>query len=270
MRRTTMRICVAGALGKMGRRILEVAGWEEDIQVCGAFDLPEFKGRVISYGGEKGSPKEIVLGDNAKDEIAKADVLIDFTQPASSVRHTQIACSLKKGVVIGTTGLSSEQEQSLRDFSKEIPILYAPNMSVGVNLLFRLVKEVAECLGMDYNAEIVEIHHNQKKDSPSGTALRLAKEVAEGLNLDSKKHVLYGREGVIGPRKKEEIGVLAVRGGDVVGEHTVYFIGHGERLQLTHIAHNRDNFAKGAIRAGRFIHGREPGMYDMMDALGLR
>ncbi len=265
-----MRICVSGALGKMGRRILEIAGWETDIEVVGAFDLPEFARRVISYGGEKGVPKEITLGADAKTEIAKCDVLIDFTQPASSIQHAGIAYELKKGIVIGTTGLSAEQEETLWKYAQEIPIVYAPNMSVGVNLLFRLVKEVAECLGLDYNVEIVEIHHNQKKDSPSGTALRLAKEVADGLNLNLKEHAIYGREGVIGPRKKEEIGVLAVRGGDVVGEHTVYFIGHGERLQLTHIAHNRDNFARGAIRAGRFVYHQKPGLYDMMNVLGLR
>jgi len=265
-----MRICVAGALGKMGRRILEVSGWEEDIQVCGAFDLPQFAGRVISYGGEKSTPKEISLGSDAKTEIQKADVLIDFTQPSSSLQHAELAYQLKKGIVIGTTGLSAEQEQTLKQYAKEIPIVYAPNMSVGVNLLFRLVKEVSECLGLDYNVEIVEIHHNQKKDSPSGTALRLAKEVADGLNLNLQTQAVYGREGVIGPRKKDEIGVLAVRGGDVVGEHTVYFIGHGERIQLTHIAHNRDNFARGAIRAARYAYANKPGLYDMMNVLGFR
>ncbi len=265
-----MRICVAGALGKMGRRILEVSGWEEDVQVCGAFDLPEFAGRFVSYGGERSTPKGITLGADAQTELQKADLLIDFTQPASSIHHVQIACELKKGIVIGTTGLSAEQEKILQECAKQIPIVYAPNMSVGVNLLFCLVKQVAECLGLDYNVEIVEIHHNQKKDSPSGTALRLAKEVADGLHLNLQSHAVYGREGVIGPRKKDEIGILAVRGGDVVGEHTVYFIGHGERLQLTHIAHNRDNFARGALLAGKFIYNREPGLYDMMNVLGLR
>ncbi len=265
-----MRICVSGALGKMGRRIMEVAGWEEDVQVVGAFDLPEFAGRTVFYGGEKSTLKEIVLGKSAEAEIEKADVLIDFTQPVSSIYHAELACKLKKRIVIGTTGLSAEQEQVLKKCAEKIPIVYAPNMSVGVNLLFRLVKEVSECLGLDYNVEIVEIHHNQKKDSPSGTALRLAKEVADSLNLDLQSQAVYGREGVIGPRKKEEIGISAVRGGDVVGEHTVYFIGHGERLQLTHIAHNRDNFARGAIRAARFIYDKQPGLYDMMSVLGFR
>ncbi|MGC8738916.1 MAG: 4-hydroxy-tetrahydrodipicolinate reductase [Candidatus Hydrogenedens sp.] len=265
-----MRICVAGALGKMGRRILEVSGWEDDIQVCGAFDLPESAGKIISYGGEKSTPKEITLGSNAKIELQKADVLIDFTQPSSSLQHAEIAYHLRKGIVIGTTGLSAEQEQTLRRYAQKIPIVYAPNMSVGVNLLFRLVKEVSECLGLDYNVEIVEIHHNQKKDSPSGTALRLAKEVADGLKLNLQTQAVYGREGVIGPRKKDEIGVMAVRGGDVVGEHTVYFIGHGERLQLTHIAHNRDNFARGAVRAARYVYSHNPGLYDMMNVLGFR
>jgi 4-hydroxy-tetrahydrodipicolinate reductase len=179
----------------MGRRIMEVAGWEEDIQVVGAFDLPEFAGRTVSYGGEKSTLKEIVLGKNAEAEIEKADVLIDFTQPVSSIYHAELACELKKRIVIGTTGLSAEQEQVLKKCAEKIPIVYAPNMSVGVNLLFRLVKEVSECLGLDYNVEIVEIHHNQKKDSPSGTALRLAKEVADSLNLDLQSQAVYVGKG---------------------------------------------------------------------------
>lgn len=265
-----LRVCVAGALGKMGKRIIELASLEKDIEVVSAFDLPEHKGKTISVSKWDSTTNEIVLGAEAEDEIAKADVVIDFTRAEASVIHAETACKLKKGIVIGTTGLTPEQENKLKKCSETIPIVYAPNMSVGVNLLFKIVREVASVLGLDYNVEIVEIHHNQKKDSPSGTALRLAKEIAQGLNLDPKSSFIYGREGVIGARKKDEIGIFAVRGGDVVGEHTVYFIGQGERLQLTHIAHSRDNFARGALRASKFVHTASPGLYDMMDVLRLR
>ncbi|MCX8065412.1 MAG: 4-hydroxy-tetrahydrodipicolinate reductase [Candidatus Hydrogenedentes bacterium] len=265
-----IKICVAGALGKMGKRIIELASLEKDFEIASAFDLPEFSGKLISIASGSAPVKEIVLGKLPEEEIAKADVLIDFTRPDASTAHVEIASKLNKGIVIGTTGLSPSQENVLKKCAETIPIVYAPNMSVGVNLLFKLVREVAEVLGLDYNVEIVEIHHNQKKDSPSGTALRLAKEVAQGLNLSGEKVFVYGREGLVGPRNKEEIGILAVRGGDVVGEHSVYFIGQGERLQLTHIAHSRDNFARGALRASRFVSKAQPGLYDMMDVLGLK
>ncbi len=265
-----IRVCVAGALGRMGRRITELASLDPELEVVGVFDLPEYAGRTITVPVIDSSVKEIVLGKDPKEEIAKADVLIDFTRAEASVSNAEIASSLSKGIVIGTTGLSLEQENILRKCSEKIPIVYAPNMSVGVNLLFKLVREVAEVLGLDYNVEIVEIHHNQKKDSPSGTALRLAKEVARGLKLDEEKAFVFGREGLVGARKKEEIGILAVRGGDVVGEHTVYFIGQGERIQLTHIAHSRDNFARGALRASKFVYQAKAGLYDMLDVLNLK
>lgn len=265
-----IRICVAGALGRMGKRIIELASLDPELEVVGAFDLPEYAGKTITISASESSTKEIVLGKEPKEEIAKADVLIDFTRPDASANNAKIASELSRGIVIGTTGLSPEQESILKSCSEKIPIVYAPNMSVGVNLLFKLVRQVAEVLGLDYDVEIVEIHHNQKKDSPSGTALRLAKEIAHGLKLNEKETFVYGREGLVGPRKKEEIGILAVRGGDVVGEHTVYFIGKGERIQLTHIAHSRDNFARGALRASKFVYKAKPGLYDMLDVLNLK
>lgn len=264
-----MKICVAGVCGRMGRRILEMAA-AENIEVTGAFDAPENAGKEIAYGGESGRTLAVTSGAGAKTEAAKADVLIDFTVAGVCLNNVRAAVEQGIPAVIGTTGLSEAQVAELKALSAKVAIVYAPNMSVGVNLLFKLTSEVAGILGLDYNVEIVEIHHNQKKDSPSGTAVRLAERAAEALGLEYAKDVRHGREGLVGARPKAEIGVHAVRGGDVVGEHTVSFIGAGERLELTHKAHNRDNFARGSLVAARFAVKAQPGLYDMQDVLGLK
>jgi len=172
------------------------------------------------------------------------------------------------GLVVGTTGLSQEQKAELAASAKRIPLLFAPNMSVGVNVLFRLVAEAARALGGGYEVEIVEMHHRMKRDAPSGTALRLAEVAAGALGLDARAATVYERHGDTGARKAGTIGMQALRGGDVVGDHTVYFLADGERLELTHRATSRDNFARGAIRAARFVAGKAPGLYDMQDVLG--
>jgi 4-hydroxy-tetrahydrodipicolinate reductase len=265
-----MKICMAGACGRMGRRILEMAAREDEIIIAGAFDLPANAGTVIAAGMESGKPVNVTVGGDAAAEIGKADVLIDFTLPEGVVANVRTAAEAGKAAVIGTTGLSGTQVDELRALSAQVPIVYAPNMSVGVNLLFKLTSEVAGILGLDYNVEITEIHHNQKKDSPSGTARRLAERAAEALGLSYDENVAHGREGIVGARPKHEIGMHALRGGDVVGEHTVAFVGMGERIELTHKAHNRDNFAQGAIIAARFCASAKPGLYDMQDVLGLK
>lgn len=265
-----MKICMAGACGRMGRRILELAVAERDLEIGGAFDLPEFAGTELTVGTECGRPQTVVVSGDPAAEVAKSDVLVDFTVAGACIENARIAAEAEKPAVIGTTGFSEEQKAELFAFGKRIPIVYAPNMSVGVNLLFRLVGEIAAILGLDYNVEITEIHHNLKKDSPSGTALRLAHLVAEELGLDYRKDVVHGREGLVGERPAGQIGVHALRGGDVVGEHTVSFIGQGERIDITHRAHSRDNFARGALRAVRFIGNAQPGVYDMQDVLGMK
>lgn len=212
----------------------------------------------------------VTLSSNASEEIAKSDVLIDFTAAEACVANARLAADAGKPVVIGTTGLTDAQKLIVKELAARVPVVYAPNMSVGVNLLFKLTREVAAILGLDYNVEITEIHHNLKKDSPSGTAVRLAECAAEPLGLSYATDTAHGREGIVGERPVREIGMHAIRGGDVVGEHTVHFIGKGERIELTHKAHNRDNFARGALRAARFASEAEPGLYDMQDVLGLR
>ena len=197
-----------------------------------------------------------------------ADVAIDFTAPAATQRHAQICAARKVALVAGTTGLSPQARTDVASRSREVPIVLAPNMSVGVNVLFRLVAEAARALGPSYEVEIVEAHHRAKKDAPSGTALRLAEIAADALDLDRGSAFVYERHGETGPRRPGTVGLVALRGGDVVGDHTVYFFADGERLELTHRATSRDNFARGAVRAARWVAGKPPGLYDMQDVLG--
>ena len=264
-----MKICMAGACGRMGRRILEIA-LAEGIDIGGAIDTPSMAGMELVIGAETGKPRIVTVGGDAGKEIDKSDVLIDFTIAGACVGNVHSATLHGRPSVVGTTGLNDAQTSELAEMAQKVAIVYAPNMSVGVNLLFKLTYEVAAILGLDYNVEITEIHHNQKKDSPSGTAVRLAERAAEALGLDYTKETAHGRNGMVGARPVREIGVHALRGGDVVGEHTVSFIGQGERVELTHKAHNRDNFARGALRAAKFAIHAQPGLYDMQDVLGLR
>jgi 4-hydroxy-tetrahydrodipicolinate reductase len=248
----------------MGSRILAALREEKDFAVTGAFERAgsEHVGRV-SDG--------IAIVAGIEDALGKgADVVIDFTAPSASLQHASVCAARGVALVIGTTGFAAEQKNDLRAASRRIPLLLAPNMSVGVNVLFRLVAEAARVLGPAYEVEIVEMHHRMKRDAPSGTAVRLAEIAAEALGLGMEQSAVYARHGDTGPRKKGSIGVQSLRGGDVVGEHTVHFLADGERLELRHEATSRDNFARGAVRAARWIAGRKPGFYDMQDVLGLR
>ncbi len=265
-----MKICMAGAGGRMGRRILELASEADDLEVGSAFDAPDRAGEELVYGGDNGAVERITLAATAQEAMKDADVLIDFTFAGVCVENVRAAVEAGKPAIIGTTGLSEVQVEELHALSKKAPIVYAPNMSVGVNLLFKVAGEMAAVLGLDYNVEITEIHHNKKKDSPSGTAVRLAERISRALGLDYTQHVSFGREGMVGERPEKQIGVHALRGGDVVGEHTVAFVGEGERLEITHKAHNRDNFARGSLIAARFVATADPGLYDMQDVLGLK
>ena len=264
-----MKICMAGACGRMGRRILEMVAAADDLEIGGAFDAPENSGMELTVGAESGNTQTVIVGDAAA-EIAKSDAMIDFTFAGVCMNNVRLATEAGVPSIIGTTGLTDEQQAELGELSTKVPIVFAPNMSIGVNLLFKLTRQVAEVLGLDYNVEITEIHHNQKKDSPSGTAVRLGERAAEGLGLDYATQTTHGREGMVGERPRAEIGMHAIRGGDVVGEHTVHFIGQGERIELTHKAHNRDNFARGSLIAAKFIATAAPGLYDMQDVLGLK
>lgn len=212
----------------------------------------------------------IDLGDDLAGGVALANVVIEFSAPGVSPRVAELCAKSQKALVIGTTGHDSVQREAIARAANKIPIVFAPNFSVGVNTLFWLVRRATEILGEGFDLEIVETHHNKKKDSPSGTARRLAEILCEVRQLDYTAHVRHGREGLVGERSKVEIGMHAVRGGDVVGDHTVYYLGQGERLELTHRASSRDTFALGALRSALWALKQPPGLYSMEDVLGLK
>jgi len=266
-----MRIAVSGAAGRMGKRILALARERADMEITGALEafghpaLGKDAGEIAGIG-QIGVP----VSDNIEAILKHCDVLIDFSAASASVANLEAAAAAGKAVVIGTTGFSEDQKRQINQVASATRCLIAPNMSLGVNLLFGLVGEVAKALGDDYDVEIVEAHHSMKKDAPSGTALKLAEVIAKTLKRDLASNLVCGRQGLVGERKPGEIGVMAVRGGDIVGEHTVSFVTGGERIELVHRAHSRDAFARGALQAAAWLVSMPNGIYDMQDVLGLK
>jgi 4-hydroxy-tetrahydrodipicolinate reductase len=266
-----IKAIVAGVGGRMGGRIIHMMEGVEGIVLAGAFERPDHPGVGKDVGEVVGLPaKGIKVSGSLAEVLPQGDVLIDFTHPEPTLAHLKAAAAAGKAVVIGTTGLSPAQVAELKDLAATTRVVFAPNMSVGVNLMFKVVENIARVLQEGYDVEIVEAHHRLKKDAPSGTALKLAQVIAQALSRDLDKVGVYERKGIIGERTKDEIGVQTVRAGDIVGEHTVMFGGIGERLEIIHRAHNRDNFARGAVRAALWITGQAPGLYDMQDVLGLK
>jgi 4-hydroxy-tetrahydrodipicolinate reductase len=266
-----IKVAVNGAAGRMGGRLITAIKDTDGLELAGALEMPGHAAVGQDAGLLAGcGPLGVEIVDSHEKALAKADVLIDFTFPEVSLNNLEICARLGKKIVIGSTGFTPEQRRQVEDYAKKIPVVLAPNMSVGVNACFKLLKEAARILGNGFDVEIVELHHNQKKDSPSGTAVRMGEIVAEALGRDYNKNAVYHREGMCGARTKEEIGMQTVRGGDIVGEHTVYFIGMGERIEITHRAMSRDMFARGAVRAANWIADQQPGLYDMQDILGLK
>ena len=266
----TTPIIMNGAAGRMGRMILGGAAENPEFEIAGGIEMPgsPFVGKTV--GDIIGQPAETaqVVGDIA--DLSEAGVVIHFSSPEATV--AQLPWSVEKGVgiVIGTTGLDEAQVAAIGDAAKSVPVVYAPNMSVGVNTLFKIVGDVARILGDAYDIEITEIHHRFKKDAPSGTARRLGEIAAAARGTTYEEAVVDGRGGLVGERPKGEIGMHALRAGDVVGEHTVTFGTLGERVELTHRAHSRETFARGSLRAAAWLQGREAGLYDMQDVLGLK
>ena len=238
---------VHGAAGRLGQMIIECAKQSGKFEITGS-------GR----------------GENPRVLVSESDIVIDVSQPQGSLAVASCCVTSQKPLVIGTTGHSADQLQELRNASAKTAILLAPNFSVGVNLLFWLTQQTATALGPEFDAEIVELHHRLKKDAPSGTARRLGEVIAKARNLDYETVGCHGREGIIGQRASSEIGIHAVRGGDIVGEHTIYFAGVGERIELMHRATSREIFANGALRAATWLLSQPAGWYDMQDALGLK
>ena len=265
-----IKLVVAGSAGRMGRALIEAVRGAPDLALAAAL---EQKGNA--HVGEAvseriGASGGIRIGDDIAKAVAGADVFVDFTRPEGTLAHLAACRKQRVNMVIGTTGFGDAQKKEIASAARDIAIVMSPNFSVGVNVAFRLLEVAARALGGGYDVEIVEAHHRHKVDAPSGTALRMGDVVAQALGRDLKKHAVYGREGVTGERKDETIGFATVRGGDLVGDHTVMFIGTGERLEISHRASSRANFALGALRAARFVAKQKNGWFDMADVLGFK
>lgn len=266
-----VKAIIAGAAGRMGRTITQLIFQEKEIDVVAAFEAPDNPHVGRDLGEIAGLPKTgIIIEDSLEKVIDKGDVIIDFTFHKASLNHVRINAKYGKAMVLGTTGFSKEELSEIHELAKRhFPLVQDYNMSMGINLLTKLVEITARVLSEGYDVEIIEAHHRMKKDAPSGTALKLANAIARVLGR-SEKNFRFCREGIIGERPATEIGIQTIRGGDIVGEHTVLFAGIGERLELTHRASSRETFAKGAIRAALWVVGKAPGVYTMLDVLGLK
>lgn len=266
-----VRFAVSGAMGRMGGRIISIGIEDKELKLVGALERKEHPSLGMDIGlvhgiGESG----IKLTDSPEEAFRDAQVVVDFTSPSSTLINLEVASGLGKSMVIGTTGFSEEERTRLMNLAGRIPCVIAPNMSIGVNLLLKVLRGISGVLKEDYDIEIIEAHHRLKKDAPSGTALRMAEVIAETLGRDLKDVGVYSRKGLIGERNKNEIGIQCIRGGDVVGEHTVMFLGMGERIEVTHRVSSRDTFARGALRAVKWVYNKPAGIYDMQDVLGIK
>lgn len=265
------KVIIAGATGRMGQRLGHMVTAHKHLEYAGAFEatgnaaIGRDIGEII-FGKANG----VIVGEGLESVIEKGDVIIDFTFHKATMEFARIAAKHGTAMVIGTTGLSVEELAELKELSASFPCVHSPNMSVCVNVMFKLAKKTAAILGDDYDIEILEAHHNKKKDAPSGTALKIAEMAAEGVNRNLAEVGVYERNGIIGERDPKEIGIQTLRAADIVGEHTLYFAGPGERLEISHRAHSRDHFAQGASTAAAWIVGKENGMYNMFDVLGLQ
>jgi len=265
------KVIIAGAAGRMGRRIGYMVNEHPELQVAAGFERPdnpdvgEDMGELGGYGRSG-----VKVADDLAKVIDQGDVIIDFTFHEATMKIARQAAKKNRAMVIGTTGLSQENLQELAELCGDFPCVQAPNMAVGVNVLFKLAAKVASILGNDYDMEIVEAHHRMKKDAPSGTAMKLGELMASAVGRNLDEHGVFSRHGIIGERTDAEIGLQTIRAGDIVGEHTVYFAGAGERLELTHRAHSRDNFARGAALASAWVVKQQNGLFNMFDVLGLQ
>lgn len=266
----SQNVVVAGASGRMGRAILEALANATGLRLSAAIDRPGSPAVGRDAGELIGAALGVTVTDNVSVALRGAHVFIDFTRPEATLQHLTACRAARVGMVIGTTGFDTKGREAIATAAADIPIVFAPNMSVGVNLVYKLLDTVARVLAEGYDIEIIEAHHRHKVDAPSGTALAMGEVIARALGRDLKTCAVYGREGMTGERQAQTIGFATVRGGDIVGEHTVLFAGIGERLEISHKATSRLTFALGALRAARFLADKKNGLYDMQDVLGLR
>lgn len=265
-----LKVVIAGCSGRMGHALLETVFADADLVLHGALDRTDNPNLGRDAGEQFGKLSGVKVTADVEATLKGADVLVDFTRPEASMQYMDACQKANVSMVIGTTGFSAEQKAAIEAASKNIPIVFAPNMSVGVTLLINLVEQAAKVLKDGYDIEVVEMHHRHKVDAPSGTALRLGEAAAHGIGQDLKDCAIYAREGVTGEREAGKIGFATLRGGDVVGDHTVMFAGIGERVEITHKASSRATFAIGALRAAKFLALKQSGQFDMQDVLGLR
>lgn len=266
-----IKVIVAGAAGRMGSRLVALIKDSTALTLAGAIEgkghhaLGEDAGETAGCG-RAGIP----ITDDLPALLERGEVVIDFSTPAATLNHLRAVAQYRRAMVIGTTGLSALELEELKSLTRQVPCVFSPNMSVGINLMYKVIGEMAKTLGDEYDIEVIEAHHRLKKDAPSGTALKIAEVLARAVNRDLNQVGVYARKGLIGERKKQEIGIQTIRAGDIVGDHTILFGGMGERIEVTHRASSRDTFARGALRAARWIVKQQPGLYDMMDVLSLK
>ncbi|WP_234193684.1 4-hydroxy-tetrahydrodipicolinate reductase [Pseudacidovorax sp. NFM-22] len=264
------RIAVAGASGRMGHMLIEAVRAADDCQLAGALDREGSPTLGGDAGAFLGFASGVAVTADLRAGLAGAQVLIDFTRPEGTMAHLAVCRELGVQAVIGTTGFSDAQKAEIAEIAKDIAIVMAPNMSVGVNVTFKLLEMAAKALSTGYDIEVIEAHHRHKVDAPSGTALKMGEVIADALGRDLKECAVYGREGVTGERDPSTIGFATIRGGDIVGDHTVLFAGTGERIEISHKSSSRAGYAQGSLRAVRFLAGKKNGLFDMFDVLGLR
>lgn len=266
-----IRIAVSGAAGRMGRAIIASIDQNPATELAGALEREDSPFIGKDTGELAGLGKNgIRITESVEKAIRKSDVVIDFSTPEASMKLIEEAVASKKAIVVGTTGFSHHQRDEIKEMAHRGKVIMAPNMSVGVNLLLKLVHEAARVVGGEYDIEIIEAHHRLKKDAPSGTAIRIAEVAAAAVSRDLETVAVYERKGIIGERRPEEIGIQTIRAGDIVGDHTIIFAGPGERIELTHKASSRDTFAAGSVKAAVWVFDKPDGLYDMQDVLGLK
>ena len=264
-----LRIAVAGASGRRGRMRIEAVLAAPDCVLAGALDIPGSAALGQDAGAFAGRPTGVAITDDLRAGLASAQVLIDFTRPEGTLAHLAVCQALGVKAVIGTTGFSAAQKAEVAAFGQRIALMMAPNMSVGVNVVFKLLDQAARALSTGYDIEVIEAHHRHKVDAPSGTALKMGEVLAQALGREFQDCAVYDRQGVTGERDPSTIGFATIRGGDIVGDHTVLFAGIGERIEITHRSSSRVTYAQGSLRAARFLAGQASGLFDMNDVLGL-
>jgi len=264
------RICVAGASGRMGQMLIDAVRAADDCVLSGALDIPASPAIGQDAGAYAGQPLGVAITADVAAGLQGSHALIDFTRPEGTLLHLRECVKQRVNLVIGTTGFTDAQKAEIAEAAKHIAIVMAPNMSVGVNVTLKLLEMAAKAMATGYDIEIIEAHHRHKVDAPSGTALKMGEVIADALGRDLKDCAVYAREGVTGERDPSTIGFATIRGGDIVGDHTVLFAGTGERIEITHKSSSRATYAQGSLRAVRYLAGRTAGLHDMFDVLGLR